>query len=220
MYEEDDLLPISALQHLAFCERQWALIHLEQQWRENVLTVEGKQMHDRVHDVDESECRGSVRIVRSLRLRSLRLGLVGQADVVEFDEFGEEPPRIIEYKHGKPKIDHCDDVQLCAQALCLEETLHVTIPSGEFFYGKPRRRHRVLFSEELRKETEGLAARLHELTEQGETPPARYEPKCDHCSLIDICLPKTTAGKKSAARYLRGLIALAIEEGEGRGATS
>jgi len=220
MYEEDDLLPISALHRLAFCERRWALIHLEQQWRENVLTVEGKQMHDRVHDADESECRGGVRIARSLRLRSLRLGLVGQADVVEFDEFGEEPPRIIEYKHGKPKIDHCDDVQLCAQALCLEETLHVTIPSGEFFYGKPRRRHRVMFSEALREETSRLAARMHALAASGETLPARYEPKCDNCSLADLCLPKIIGGKNRASRYLQRLIAEESEGEEEKGAAS
>ena len=218
MYTEDDLLPISALQHLAFCEHQWALIHLEQQWQDNVLTVEGKHMHSRVHDADESECRRGVRVVRSLRLRSLRLGLVGQADVVEFEDVSVEPPRIIEYKHGKPKIEHCDDVQLCAQALCLEEALSVTIPSGEFFYGRPRRRHQVAFSEVLRRETEGLAARLHELAERGRTPPAKYEPKCDSCSLFEICLPKVTEGKKSAARYLRGLIVQTIEEEERKGA--
>lgn len=208
MYAEEDLLPISALQHLAFCERQWALIHLEQQWRDNVLTVEGHHLHERVHDPDASEHRGDGHMARSLRLRSFRLGLVGQADVVVFENgpSGPETPHIIEYKHGRPKSDRSDEVQLCAQALCLEEMLGIPMASGDFFYGKPRRRHQVFFSEALRHETIRLAARLHELSDAGQTPPAVATAACAQCSLIDLCLPKVTGGRKSAARYLRLMV--------------
>ncbi len=152
MYTEDDLIPISALQHLVFCARQAALIHIEGLWEENVLTIEGEQLHERAHD-QESETTGDTRTVRGLRIRSLRLGLIGVADVVEFRRTeapgkgavlnglpGLWQPYIIEYKHGKPKIDRSDEVQLCAQAMCLEEMLGVSIEESAFFYGKPRRR--------------------------------------------------------------------------------
>ena len=225
MYSEDDLLPVSALQHLAFCERQWGLIHLEGIWEENRLTVEGRQLHERV-DSAETESRGDVRIARGLRLRSLRLGLTGRADVVEFHRWagpavtpaaeGRGPlpaitlagvpgwwqPRPVEYKRGRPKKDRCDEVQLCAQALCLEEMLEVAIPSGAFFYGRPRRRHEVSFDRSLRDETERLATRLHQLAEAGETPRASYEKKCNNCSLRSYCLPKATGTRRSARAYL------------------
>ena len=222
MYTEDELLPISALQHLVFCRRQWALIHLEQQWKENVLTVEGRQMHDRVHDSDASECRGNIRIARGLRLHSFRLGLVGQADVVEFseDENGISQPYIIEYKHGKPKIDFCDEVQLCAQALCLEEMLGATVPESDFFYGKRRRRHHVIFTEELRQKTEKYAQELHLLTKKRETPSAEYSPRCKNCSLFEICLPKTAGQKKSARRYIQQLFRQHTEDQENEGGKS
>lgn len=241
-YSEDDLLPISALQHLAFCERQWALIHLEQVWEENVLTAQGRLIHDKAHEA-ETEVRGDVRIARGLRLRSLRLGLIGMADVVEFHRLsGQMPeketspmprtsvrgteknmwiplagatglwqPLIVEYKRGKPKIDRCDEVQVCAQALCLEEMLCISIASAAFFYGQPRRRYDITVDESLRAETEALAARLHELTRAGETPPPEYGPKCQSCSLINICLPKSTSHRGSVQRYL----ARAIAEGGG-----
>lgn len=207
MFTEDDLLPISALQHLAFCERQWALIHLEQAWQENVLTIEGRHLHEKVHG-EESENRGDCRTVRSLRLHSFRLGLTGQADVVEFiaGENGTEKIVPVEFKHGRPKIDSCDEVQLCAQALCLEEMLKTKIEDGYFFYGKPRRRHPVKFSPELRTLTEKLAYRLHSLFEERNTPPARYEKKCANCSLLEICMPKITQKGKSALRYVNSIV--------------
>jgi len=219
MYTEDDLLPISALQHLAFCERQWALIHLEGVWQENLLTAEGRLLHDRSHE-PETEVRGDLRIARGLRLRSLRLGLVGMADVVEFHRVstadegvrlegtaGLWKPFVVEYKRGRPKIGHEDEVQLCAQALCLEEMLSVPIPCGALFYGQPRRRLDVAFDETLRKETESLAARLHALDSAGKTPPPTYTRACESCSLVDICLPKATAGGLSARRYVARAIA-------------
>lgn len=212
MYSEDDLLPISALQHLAFCPRQWGLIHLEGVWTENRLTAEGRNLHERVHQA-ESEARVDVRIVRSLRLRSLRLGLVGMADVVEFHraETGVTLPSVsgfwrpipVEYKRGRPKPDRCDAVQLCAQALCLEEMLSLSIPAGLLFYGQPRRRTEVAFDGSLRVETSALAGRLHELTRAGVTPPAVYEKKCQSCSLLASCLPKAARPGRSVGRYLQ-----------------
>ncbi len=219
MYTEDELLPISALQHLAFCERQWGLIHLEGAWQENRLTAEGRLLHDRSHGL-ETEVRGDVRIARGLRLRSLRLGLVGMADVVEFHRVsvgqdgvqldgvaGFWKPFIVEYKRGRPKIGHEDEVQICAQALCLEEMLSVSIPSGALFYGQPRRRSDVAFDQAIRNETESLAAHLHELNRASKTPQPTYTKSCQSCSLIDICLPKITGGQSSARRYLARAIA-------------
>lgn len=212
MYSEPDLLPISALQHLAFCERQWALIHLEQQWSENRLTAEGRKLHER-SDHGEDETRCGARITRGMLLRSLRLGLTGKADVVEFRrQEGDQPqPYPIEYKRGRPKPGRYDEVQLCAQALCLEEMLGVAVPEGAIFYGQPRRRSTITFDAELRAETERLAARLHELSAARITPRARYEKKCDSCSLYSICLPKTT-GASSAQRYLKRAVAAALAE--------
>ncbi len=216
MYSEDELLPISALQHLAFCERQWALIHLEQQWSENRLTAEGRQLHERA-DEGHHQTKEGIRICRGLHLRSLRLGLTGRADVVEFhpDDAGNVRPFPIEYKRGRPKPDRRDEVQLCAQALCLEEMLNVEIKGGALFYGQPRRRTSVDFDSDLRAETERLAARLHELNAARVTPRAKYEKKCDSCSLYSICLPKTT-GSSSARKYLKRAVAasLAGEESE------
>ena len=196
MYDENDLLPISALQHLIFCERRCALIHVERMWAENRLTAEGRLLHDRAHAAS-SESRNGVRIVRALRLRSLRLGLIGVADVVEFRG---RTPFPVEYKRGKPKPDACDEVQLCAQALCLEEMLTCSVSAGALFYGKTRRRKDVKLDDALRSKTENAAERLHALIRRGEIPPAVFEPKCAHCSLKDLCMP---ALKRSAIGYLR-----------------
>ena len=142
-YSEDDLIMISALQHFAFCPRQCALIHIEQVWTESGLTAEGRIMHEKVHE-EQRESRGAVRIECGIPLRSLRLGLIGKADVVEFHRIGKGvwQPFPVEYKRGKPKPDHCDKVQLCAQAMCLEEMLSVPVPEGALFYGRTRRRAR------------------------------------------------------------------------------
>jgi CRISPR-associated exonuclease Cas4 len=149
-YIEEDLIMISALQHLAFCPRQCALIHVEQMWQESGLTAEGRILHERVHE-QEGESRAGVRIERGLPLRSLRLGLVGVADVVEFHPLpgGGWRPFPVEYKRGKPKPDRCDEVQLCAQAMCLEEMMEVEVPQGSLFYGKTRHRHDVAFNENV-----------------------------------------------------------------------
>ena len=207
MYTEDDLIQLSALQHLVFCERQCALIHIEQLWNENLFTAEGRIMHDKV-DTANHESRGNIRIEYGVPIRSLRLGLIGKADVVEFHRMddGTWMPFPVEYKRGKPKADNCDKVQLCAQALCLEEMLDVEVPSGALFYGKKRRRTDVVFDGALRQQTEEAAMRLHELIESGRTPKPVYTAKCDSCSLMQICLPKTIERKRSVKRYLSGAI--------------
>lgn len=235
-FAEDGLLPLSGLQHLVFCERQWALIHLEQQWRDSAATVEGSSMHARVdEDAPRREVRGNLVVLRGLVLRSLKLGLVGRADVVELqrpvssgpseahagglssaaaDLAGEWVPFPIEYKRGKPKADHSDDVQLCAQALCLEEMLCVHVPEGALFYGRQRRRHVVRFDDALRMLTTASAARMHELFNSGNTPTASMMKKCERCSMLPICLPEAMGGRRSAADYLAAQIRRA-SRGEG-----
>lgn len=202
-FNEDDLLPISALQHLLFCERQCALIHVEGLWAENRLTVEGRHLHERA-DSGRGESRPDRRTTRSLPLRSLRLGLTGQADVVEFVQDGGGTRRVVpvEYKRGRPKRGDEDRVQLCAQALCLEEMLGVSVPEGALYYGTERRRLSVQFDADLRALTECAAARLHELVASGHTPRAPRQPKCERCSLLELCLPDAVAPDRSAQAYL------------------
>ena len=204
MFAEADLLPISALQHLIFCERQCALIHNEQQWAENRLTVEGQQLHKKAHDAKRAEARPGIRIARGLPLRSLTLGLVGQADVVEFVEGsggGDAVPLPVEYKRGRPKKHRADEVQLCAQAMCLEEMLDLPerIALGRLFYGQTRRRQDVPLDESLRRLTRDTVARLHDLTRSGHTPAAAYDKaKCDRCSLLQLCQPKLLRPRRTA----------------------
>jgi CRISPR-associated exonuclease Cas4 len=213
LYPESDLLPISALQHLIYCERQCALIHLEQAWAENSLTVHGKHLHEKADSGKHTTANG-VRIVRSLPLRSLRWGLIGKADVVEFraSTTGFQPVTAfpVEYKRGKPKPHDADRVQLCAQALCLEEMLQCSIPAGALFYGKTRRRLDVPFDAGLRQLTEKTILRLHELIGSRITPRAVYERgKCERCSLIGLCMP----GIGGAAGYLDRALAGAMAGG-------
>ncbi len=216
MYPETDLRPLSALQHLVFCERQCALIHVEQVWAENRYTAEGKVLHEHVDELGGAS-RGDLRIARALALRSLRLGLSGRADVVEFYRLpaasggvalpgrsGRWRPLPVEYKRGKPKLHRADEVQLCAQALCLEEMLSVEVEGGALYYGRRQRRQPVVFDATLRDLTESAARRLHEMLAAGVTPPAVHASKCDKCSLLDLCLPAAPAA--SARRYLDRLL--------------
>ena len=208
MYSEDDLIMISALQHYAFCPRQCALIHIEQAWSENRLTAEGRIMHEKVHDGND-ESRGAVRITRGIALRSLRLGLIGVADVVEFHHVsnGAWQPFPVEYKRGKPKADRCDAIQLCAQAMCLEEMLSVPVPTGALFYGRTRHRFDMDFDENLRRETEETANAVRQLIVSGVTPPPVYSKKCDNCSIIGECMPKKTGKHSSVRRYIMRMTA-------------
>ena len=225
MFSEDDLLPLSGLQHLLFCERQWALIHIEQQWAENRLTQEGRVLHERVHE-SGTESRADVVTARGVRMRSLRLGVSGEADVVEFHRSAEQGvdavrvegrtgwwrPFPVEFKRGRPKSDAWDEVQLCAQALCLEEMFAVRIGSGALFYGTNRRRTQVEFDAALRELTEGLARRMHELYAARVTPRAEYAKKCESCSLMEKCLPRMSTRRRDVARYFAS--ALRSEAGE------
>jgi len=221
MFEEEDLLPISALSHLLFCERRAALIYIENLWDENLYTTEGHHLHDRAH-LSDTEVRGDLRIVRGLYLRSLRLGLTGKADVVEFHRSSDDTqkgtrlegvsgfwsPFPVEYKRGRLRHEKEYEVQLCAQALCLEEMLNVHVPVGALYYGKTARRLEVAFDDSLRRETEDAARSLHALCRKGETPRARYEKKCDKCSMRDLCMPKTTGVKRNVKRYLNRIVEL------------
>jgi CRISPR-associated exonuclease Cas4 len=199
MYDEADYIMLSALQHYQFCPRQCALIHIEQQWAENRLTAEGKVLHERA-DSNKSEWQGDVRIVRSLPLCSRHLGLSGQADVVEFQGDGRVYP--VEYKRGRPKKERCDEVQLCAQALCLEEMLALQIAGGALFYGQQRRRKEVLFDEVLRTLTEEIINQTHRLIRNQKTPRAAYAKKCEACSLFSLCLPKSCGAARSVGPYI------------------
>ena len=194
---DETSLPISGLQHLAFCPRQWALIHLEQAWAENRLTAEGRLLHERA-DLPGASRRHELRTVRGLSLASIRLSLHGRADIVEF----RPEPFPVEYKRGKRKPSDCDLVQLCAQALCLEEMLGQPVPHGAIFYGEPRRRTDVAFTPELRTRTEELTATMHRLYAAGETPAAQPGPHCRSCSLENLCLPEVTASASVADRCL------------------
>lgn len=200
---DDELISISALNHYTYCPRRCALIHIEQIWTENIFTAEGRIMHERVHDEDR-ESRGDVRIEYAVPLRSLRLGLIGKADIVEYHCTADAvwQPFPVEYKRGKPKMDHCDKVQLCAQAICLEEMLNVHIPAGAIFYGQTRHRLDVIFDEALRRETEETAKKALTLIESGCTPKPVYAKRCERCSLNATCLPKTMQKRRSIKTYL------------------
>lgn len=197
-------LPLSALQHYMYCPRQCALIHVEKVWVENRFTAEGRLLHLRA-DSGDSGRRGGVAEDRAVPIRSERLGLYGVADVVEMrpGEDGAEVPYPVEYKRGSPKVDDWDRAQLCAQAMCLEEMLGITVPSGAIFYGKPRRRERVEFDATLRDLVVQNCLNMHAMIESRQTPPAVFGKRCRACSLSGICMPKSS--RKVEAYLLKGL---------------
>ncbi|MBM6869081.1 CRISPR-associated protein Cas4 [Pseudoflavonifractor phocaeensis] len=212
IYAEEDFLQLSGLQHFAFCRRQWALIHIEQQWKENLRTVEGDLFHHRAHDGQSRERRGNTLILRGISVSSPTLGISGKCDVVEFHAdpngvslHGEEglwTPFPVEYKRGAPKAHQADELQLCAQAMCLEEMLCCTIPEGALFYGETRRRTAVSFSVELRSRVKELLEEMHQLYRRGHTPKVRRSKSCNACSLQELCLPALMKGSDVDA-YLR-----------------
>lgn len=214
--DPDDYLMLSGIQHFAFCRRQWALIHIEQVWKENVLTFGGRQMHRNADDPFFTESRGDVLISRSVPLVSHMLKIYGVADVVEYhcsDEGVVIPGREgrwtvvpVEYKAGKRKPDDRDEVQLCAQAICLEEMYRTGIEYGYLYYGKTRRRTEVTLDDELRRRVEELVAGMYALYDAGITPPAILLPHCKSCSLIDLCMPTISSRRRSVDRYLAARI--------------
>ena len=199
MFEDEDLIMISALQHYLFCKRQCALIHIEQQWRENVYTIQGELLHQRAHSAG-SEKRRKKKKEYGMPIRSLSLGLTGKTDTVEYNEEG--GITVVEYKRGRPKGDNIDEVQLCAQALCLEEMTGQVISTGALFYGKQKRRKNIVFTEDLRNFTKETITQLRVFLQEGTTPPPEYSnKKCSRCSLNGICLPKKMTGKRSVGSY-------------------
>jgi CRISPR-associated exonuclease Cas4 len=234
---DDQLLPISGLQHLVFCERQCALIHVERVWSENSLTAEGQLLHRRTDDGGQ-ESRNGIRIVRSIELISHELGLIGKSDVVEFrappgispssglDRALSQPskPQLdgwvitpIEYKRGRPKTNRiwgdCDRVQVCAQALCLEEMLSVSISSAVLFYGEQKRRLEVDLTQELREKTRNASVRFHELVRETKLPTAVNDRRCKRCSLKELCMPQQTASKGTAGRWIANQLKNMLEAG-------
>ena len=211
IYAEEDFLQLSGLQHFRFCRRQWALIHIENQWNENYFTVDGSLMHENAHDGEKRESRGDLLILRGLPVFSRTLGISGQCDVVEFrrdpdgvslrGRDGLWKPFPVEYKRGKPKAHSADELQLCAQAMCLEEMLCCDIPQGALFYGEPRRRTAVDFTPELRKDVRDCLAEMHQLYERGYTPKVKPGSMCRACSLKELCLPSLTR-RRSVVEYL------------------
>jgi len=204
MFSEDDLIMLSALQHFLFCPRQCALIHIEQLWFENRLTAEGRILHERVHTAAR-QSRRKMRVEFDMPIRSLALGLIGRADVVEFhrQENGGWQPYPVEYKRGRPKKDDSDRVQLCAQALCLEEMLSVDVADGALYYGKKKRRAGVTFDDDLRQTTRQAAHSVHALLDSGKTPPPVYSRRCERCSFIKLCLPRVVGKGKRVSCYMR-----------------
>lgn len=210
-YKEDEYLMISGLQHFSFCRRQWALIHIEQQWAENVHTVVGELMHKKVHDPHLTEKRKDVLISRALPVSSRVLGLSGECDVVEFHK-KDEGVKLhghrglyeiypVEYKKGKPKESEEDILQLAAQAMCLEEMFSTDIQEGALFYGETRRRETIKITSELRGQVESMVEEMHQYYAKKYSPRVKYSKRCSACSLKEACVPKI--GKAaSVAKYM------------------
>jgi len=210
--DSDDYLMLSGIQHYSFCERQWALIHIEKQWADNVRTYGGHKMHENADNPFFIESRGDTVISRSIPLISHSLKIYGIADVIEFrrsdigvnllGRAGNWLPIPVEYKYGQKKETNCDEVQLCAQAICLEEMLSLNIPKGYLYYGKSRHREEVVFTSNLRSNVDKIVEDMWELYAKGVTPKAQLKKNCKNCSLYNICLPKISDKKKSAVKYL------------------
>ena len=211
-YNESEYLLLSGIQHFTFCRRQWALIHIENQWSDNLLTVEGELMHSNAHDSDFREKRGDVITVRGVNISSPTLGVSGQCDVVEYRRAdsgiplsgydGLWQPYPVEYKRGAPKATDADILQLCGQAMCLEEMLCCDVPDGALFYGETRRRERVTFTDELRQRVRDSLAEMHELYRRGHTPKVKPTKSCNACSLKELCLPKLMK-KRPVSEYIK-----------------
>ncbi len=221
LYSENDYLMLSGIQHFIFCRRQWALIHIEQQWAENLRTVDGRIMHRNVHNRDFNEKRGDLIITRGMAVSSAELGISGECDVVEFRKdnsgisvFGQDGKYSvtpIEYKRGEPKEDESDIMQLCAQAMCLEYMLCCDIPFGYIFYGENRRRLKVNFDSDLRDRTKNVIEEMHKLYDRKYTPKVKRTKSCNACSLKEKCLP-VLMKNKSGADYILGKIDNCREE--------
>jgi CRISPR-associated exonuclease Cas4 len=213
-YKEEDFLQLSGIQHFEFCRRQWALIHIEDAWSENERTMGGKLLHERTHDAFFTEKRGDLIITRDMPIMSRRLGVSGKCDVVEFrrDDFhgvalhgreGKWLPCPVEYKRGSPKVSDADRLQLCAQAVCIEEMLLCqVIKEAYLYYGETKRRETVLLTEELRNKVEVLFHEMHIIHSRGHTPRVKQAKHCNACSLKDFCLPKLPTSTGDVRAYI------------------
>ncbi len=211
-YTDDELLSLSGIQHFCFCKRQWALIHVEQQWQDNLRTQEGHFVHERVDDPFFNESRGDTVISRAFPLVSYTLGFSGIADVVEYTRSDNGIPvpgfegrwmmKPVEYKRGKPKIDERDEVQLCAQIMSLEEMFGVRIDEADFYYNEIRKRQHIPITNDLRNRVSSLADEMHMVFLKGITPEAESGKNCALCSLVDVCIPKLTKKKSSVRNYI------------------
>lgn len=204
----EDPVALSALQHFLFCPRQCALIHVERLWAENVLTAEGRILHEAT-DVPAAVTRRDLRVARAMPIRSSAYGIAGIADVVELHRHGRAwRPYPVEYKRGRPKAHRADDVQLCAQGLCLEEMFRTSVPEGALFYGRTRRRKAVTFDAELRALTGDVIAQTRAMIDSGETPKPIWEKRrCDACSLADLCRPRALEHPRAVGAWLARQIA-------------
>lgn len=211
-FKEEEYLQLSGLQHFSFCRRQWALIHIEQLWAENVRTVDGRILHEKAHDGSIREKRGDLLVARDVNIHSPTLGISGSCDVVEFHRDaagislpGQEglwQPYPVEYKRGSPKTTDADRLQLCAQAMCLEEMLCCDIPEAALFYGETRRREIVVLDDDFRSQVRRLLNEMHDLYRHAHTPKVKPTRGCNACSLKELCLPKLMR-QRSVADYLR-----------------
>jgi CRISPR-associated exonuclease Cas4 len=212
-YPPDELLPLSGIQHFIFCRRQWALIHVERQWHENALTAEGKLLHQRADNPFFSETRKGVITARAVPVASYHLGLSGVCDVVECTEAPEGVklpgreglylPAPVEYKRGHEKRDPCDEAQLCAQAICLEEMLAVSIGVGWLYYGETRHRVEVELTASLRSLVREISDEMHAYFQRGYTPRVKPSKACRSCSLADLCLPELQGKVMAASKYIQ-----------------
>lgn len=215
MYSDDDMLMLSGIQHFRFCPRQWALIHIEQQWDDNRLTVEGEILHKHVDDAAYRQKCGDYITLRSVSIASHELGLYGFSDAIELHPTDDEEncithpkypgrwlPYLIEYKHGRPKKNEVDEVQLAAQAMCLEEQYGIHVSLGAFFYYEIRHRVEVEITEHLREIVRHCAVEMHRVFQSGRLPTIQYGNYCDRCSLNNFCMPRT-ANQPAASTYLK-----------------
>ena len=221
-YNEDDFLLLSGIQHFVFCKRQWALIHIEQQWQENLRTIEGEILHEKTHDNTIKEKRGDLIVSRGMGIFSRSLGITGACDVVElhrasdgvkiFGRDGTYKPVPVEYKRGKPKEDESDVLQLCAQALCLEEMLLCEIPEAFLFYGETKRRLKIVLDDDLRGRVKTIFKEMHDLYDRRHTPKVKISKACKACSLTEICMPKLCKNPSVMGYIKKNLLEVEMEE--------
>lgn len=221
-YNEEDFLLLSGIQHFVFCKRQWALIHIEQQWQENLRTIEGDILHEKTHDSSVKEKRGNLIVSRGMAIFSRTLGITGTCDVVElhkssdgvniFGRDGTYKPVPVEYKRGKPKDDDSDVLQLCAQAMCLEEMLLCFIPEASLFYGETKRRLKIILDDELRERVKTVFKEMHELYDRRYTPKVKISKSCKACSLTELCMPRLCKNPSAIDYMKKKILQIEVDE--------